>query len=453
MKIIIVGSGKVGETLVASLSKENHDITVIDTVQDVLTDIVENYDVMGVAGNGVSYSVLQDAGIDNADLLIAVTDSDEINILCCLIAKRIGNSDLGTIARVRSPLYRKEIGYIKNDLGISMVINPEKAAAEEISRILRFPSVDKIDTFANGKVEIVQYTILEGSPLCNKTLIEVARKVKTEVLICAVERGDTVWIPNGDFILRENDNISIVATQYNAKEFFNAIGVETHSVKSTMIIGGGRIAEYLAENMVRSGVSVKIIERDRKRCEELSEILPKATIINGDASNQAVLAEEGLEGVDSFVALTGIDESNIFLSLFAKNKTKGKIITKINRISYDDIIATFNLGSLISPKKITAEYIVRYVRAKQNSIGSNVLTMYKLIEDKAEALEFAINANSPIVGHKLSELKIKKNILIGCINHRGTVIIPNGSSVINAGDTVVVITTKQGLDDIKDILE
>lgn len=451
MRIIVVGCGKVGTTLIDSLSKEKHDITVIDTNSAVLSDVSNTYDVMGIVGNGVSYTVQMEAGIEQTDLLIAVTDSDEVNLLCCLIAKKAGNAS--TIARVRSPLYSREISYIKDELGLSMIINPEYAAATEISRILRFPSADKIDTFSNGRVEILKYLITENSIIKDCTLIEVSRKTKSDVLICAVERGDDVFIPNGNFILRANDKISIIAAPRNAKEFFAAIGEPSHQVKNTMIIGGGMIAYYLANQIISSGISVKIIEQDRKRCEELSELLPKAKIINGDASNQDVLNEEGVDGVESFVALTGIDESNIFLSLFARNKTKGKIITKINRIAYDDIISTFNLGSLISPKNITAEYIVRYVRAMQNSIGSNVLTMYKLIENKAEALEFEIGANSPVSDKELSKLKLKRNILIGSINHNGIISIPNGQSVIRTGDKVVIITTGQGLNDIKDILE
>ena len=334
-----------------------------------------------------------------------------------------------------------------------MTINPEYAAATEIARILRFPSANKIDTFAKGRVEILNFVIAENSILADKTLIDVSKSIKADVLICAVQRGDDVFIPNGKFILRAMDKVSIVASPLNAKEFFNKIGYDTHQVKDTMIVGGGMIGYYLAEQLIKMGISVKIIERDKERCEELSELLPKATIIHGDATNQDILIEEGITRCDSFVSLTGIDEGNIFLSLFAENCSSGKVITKINRITFDDIITTFNLGSLIYPKKITAEYIIRYVRAMQNTVGSNVETLYQLIENKVEALEFVIQNHSPIIGIPLQELTLKRNLLIGGINRRGRIIIPNGQTTIEVGDSVVVITSQKGLNDINDIFQ
>ena len=451
MKIIIVGCGKVGTTLTKQLSLEHHDITVIDKNSDAISDIMNEYDVMGVVGNGASYSVQKEAGIDETDLLIAVTHSDELNLLCCLMGKKAGNAN--TIARVRDPLYSKEVNYLKEELGLSMTINPEYAAATEIARLLRFPSANKIDTFAKGRVEILNFVIAENSILADKTLIDVSKSIKADVLICAVQRGDDVFIPNGKFILRAMDKVSIVASPLNAKEFFNKIGYDTHQVKDTMIVGGGMIGYYLAEQLIKMGISVKIIERDKERCEELSELLPKATIIHGDATNQDILIEEGITRCDSFVSLTGIDEGNIFLSLFAENCSSGKVITKINRITFDDIITTFNLGSLIYPKKITAEYIIRYVRAMQNTVGSNVETLYQLIENKVEALEFVIQNHSPIIGIPLQELTLKRNLLIGGINRRGRIIIPNGQTTIEVGDSVVVITSQKGLNDINDIFQ
>lgn len=451
MKIIIVGCGKVGTTLTKQLSLEHHDITVIDKNSEAIQDIMNEYDVMGVVGNGASYSVQKEAGIDETDLLIAVTHSDELNLLCCLMGKKAGNAN--TIARVRDPLYSKEVNYLKEELGLSMTINPEYAAATEIARILRFPSANKIDTFAKGRVEILNFVIAENSILADKTLIDVSKSIKADVLICAVQRGDDVFIPNGKFILRTMDKVSIVASPLNAKEFFNKIGYDTHQVKDTMIVGGGMIGYYLAEQLIKMGIAVKIIERDKERCEELSELLPKATIIHGDATNQDILIEEGITRCDSFVSLTGIDEGNIFLSLFAENCSNAKVITKINRITFDDIITTFNLGSLIYPKKITAEYIIRYVRAMQNTVGSNVETLYQLIENKVEALEFVIQNHSPIIGIPLQELTLKRNLLIGGINRRGKIIIPNGQTTIEVGDSVVVITSQKGLNDINDIFQ
>ena len=451
MRIIIVGCGKIGLSIIKQLVIEKHDITVIDKNADVINDITNNYDVMGLVGNGASYSVQKEAGVDRTNLLIAVTGSDEINLLCCLFAKKAGNCN--TIARVRDPLYSKEIQYIKDELGLSMIINPEYAAAVEISRLLRFPSADKIDTFAKGRVELLNLVITEDSPFVNKTLIEVAKRVLSDILICTVERGEDIFIPNGAFILRAGDKITIVASAVNSREFFTKIGYDTHQVKDTMIIGGGTMTYYLAELLLKMGIKVKIVEVNRDKCETLSENLPRATIINGDATNQEILIEEGINGCDSFVSLTGIDETNIILSLFAKTRTQGKIVTKIDRISFDDIINTFNVGSLIYPDKIAADYIVSYVRAMQNSIGSNVETLIKLNGGRVEALEFKILKGSPVIGIPLMQLNLKRDILIGCINRRGTIIIPKGQNTIEEGDTVIVVTTKSGLSDIKDILE
>ena len=452
MKIIVVGCGKVGLTLVKQLSAEKHDITVIDLRQEAVNEATNSYDCMGIVGNGASYSVQKEADIEHTDLLIAVAGSDELNLLCCLIAKKAGNT--ATIARVRNPVYSKEISYIQEELGLSMVINPEFASATEIARILRFPSADKIDTFAHGRVEILNFFIGENSPLKNMTLIDVGKKYNCEVLICAVERGDDAFIPNGPFLLRENDRVSFVASPRQAKEFFEKIGVDTHSVKNTMIVGGGMIAYYLGMLLRGQGISVKIIESDRARCEELSELLPKACVLYGDATNKEVLLEEGIESCESFVALTGIDEANIFLSMYAKSVSKAKkIITKINRISFDDMISSFQAGSIIAPKNITADYILQQVRLMKNTIGSNVKTLYKLVDGKVEALEFSINEKSALVGIPLMNLKLKRNLLIACINRGGVVITPNGQSTIQMGDTVIVVTTQKGVDDIKDILE
>ncbi|SHK07208.1 Trk system potassium transporter TrkA [Hespellia stercorisuis] len=451
MRIIIVGCGKVGRTIAEQLSEENHDIAVIDPNGVAIHDVTNNFDVMGVVGNGASYNVQMEAGIENADILVAVTGSDELNLLCCLIAKKAG--DCSTIARVRNPMYNKEINFIKEELGLSMTINPEFAAATEISRVLRFPSAIKIDTFAKGKVELLEFIINEDSMLHDISVADVTKKVKSDVLICAVKRGDEVVIPNGSFMLKENDVVSIVASPLNSGSFFRQIGVQTHQVHNAMIVGGGTIAYYLSEILLAMGIDVTIIEKDRERCEQLSELLPNAVIINGDATNQDILIEEGIEHCESFVSLTGIDEGNIFLSLFARNRSKAKIVTKINRISFDDIIHTFNLGSLICPKFITAEYIVRYVRAMQNTIGSNVETLYRIADSDAEALEFKIRENTPLVGIPLEELSLKDHLLIACVSRNRKIIIPNGKTQIAVGDTVIVVTTQKGLQDIKDILK
>lgn len=451
MRIIIVGCGKVGTTIAEQLVEEGHDISMIDMDGDAVTDIANRIDVLGVVGNGASYSVQKEAGIEDADLLIAVTGSDEQNLLCCLFAKKVGNCN--TIARVRNPLYSHEIGYIKDELGLSMVINPEFAAATEIARLLRFPSADKIDTFAKGRVEILKFVVQEGSVLEGRSLMEIGQKLNSGILFCAVERGEEVVIPKGDFVISGHDVVSVVASPKDAKLFFEKIGVETHQVKNALMVGGGTIAYYLAEQLIGMGIHVKIIEQNKERCEVLSELLPAAVIIHGDATNHDILVEEGIEKTEAFVSLTGLDEGNVFLSLYAKNCSKAKVVTKINRLSMEEVVSKFEIGSLIYPKQITVEYIIRYVRAMQNSVGSNVETMYRLIGNKVEALEFNIKEASRVVGKPIMELKLKKDILIACINHKGKIIRPNGKTEIHVGDTVIIVTTQQGLRDINDIVE
>lgn len=451
MQIIIVGCGKVGISITEALNREDHNITVIDTNSTVVTHATNTYDVMGIVGNGASYSVQMDAGIEDADLLIAATDSDELNLLCCLIAKKAGNCN--TIARVRNPIYNAEVNFIKEELGLSMTINPEYAAATEIARILRFPSAIKIDTFAKGRIELLKFKVQENSPLQGSNLMEISKKYRCDILICAVERKEEIHIPNGSFLLKQGDIITIVGSPKNAEAFFQKINVQTNQVKNAILIGGGNVSYYLAKQLLTMGISVKIIENNRTRCEYLSQMLPKAIIIHGDGTDKSLLFEEGLKKTEAFVSLTGLDEGNILLSLFAKNQSHAKVITKVNRISFDDVVNSFDLGSIISPKFITAEYITQYVRAMQNSIGSNVETLYKIIENKAEALEFFVREDAPIIDIPLEKLNRKDNLLIACINHKGMVVTPNGKSRIQVGDTVIVVTTNTGLRDIKDILK
>jgi trk system potassium uptake protein TrkA len=451
MQIIIVGCGKVGMSIAAQLSQEGHSITVIDDRSDVVHHASNLYDVMGVIGNGASYAIQMDAGIEKADLLIAATDSDEVNLLCCLIAKKAG--DCQTIARVRNPVYNNEISFLKEELGLSMVINPEFSAATEIARILRFPSAIKIDTFAKGRVELLKVKTDENSILDGIRLMDLSHRLHCDVLVCAVEREDETIIPKGDFVLKGGDILTIMASPKNAGEFFQKIGIETHQVKNTLIVGGGKIAYYLAEQLITMGIAVKIIEKNQERCEILSELLPRASVIHGDATDRSVLFEEGLAHAESFVSLTDMDEGNILLSLFAKSQSNAKIVTKVNRITFDEVVNGFNLGSIIYPKFITAEYIVQYVRAIQNSIGVNAETKYKIIENKAEALEFWIKEDSPVIGIPLAKLNIKDNVLIACINHKGRIITPRGKDIIQMGDTVIIVTTNTGLNDIKDILK
>lgn len=450
MKIIIVGCGKVGTTIAEELYHEGHDITVIDQNAATVQTITENIDVMGLTGNGAVYQVQIEAGIQDADLLIATTNSDELNMLCCLIAKKAGNCH--TIARIRNPEYANETRYIREELNLSMAINPELAAAKEVSRLIKFPSVIKIDTFAKGRVELMKFLIPENSVLHNIQIFEVATKLKCNVLICAVERGHDVIIPDGNFRLMSGDKISFIAAQGDAMHFLQQIGIVSKAIKSVMLVGGGKITYYLARMLDEAGIRVKIIEQDLNRCYELSELLPRAMIIHGDGSNQQLLLEEGIGQAEAFAALTGFDEENIMLSLYAATVTKAKLVTKINRIAFEDVIQQLNLGSIIYPKMITADTITQYVRAMQNSMGSNVETLYKIVAGKAEALEFRVGKDAPMIGIPLEKLNFKNNLLIACINRNGQIITPRGKDTIEVGDTVIVVTTHSGLNDLKDIL-
>lgn len=450
MQIIIVGCGNVGTTIAQQLSKEGHNITVIDMDGPKVEAVANHYDVMGIVGNGASFSVQNEAGIENADLMIAVTASDELNMLSCLIAKKAG--DCSTIARVRNPLYNKEIAFIKEELGLSMVINPEYAAACEIARLLKFPSAIKVDTFAKGRMELLKCKIKEGSVLHGRPLTYLSSGLHCDVLICTVQRGEEVFIPDGNFELREKDVISVVASPKNANEFFRKIGMAMNPIKSCMIIGGGETTYYLAQQLLPMGIEIKIIEQNKERCNELSELLPQALVIHGDGTDRNLLYEEGLPRIHTFVSWTSMDEENIMLSLFAKSVSKAKTITKVHRIDYDEIIDNLDLGSVLYPKNITAEYILQYVRARQNSIGSNIETLYQLIEDKVEALEFRVSEQSKLVGVPLKELRLKENLLIAGINRRRMIITPGGQDTIEVGDTVVVVTTNQGFHDLEDIL-
>ena len=451
MNIIIAGGGKVGLTLAEKLAAEGHSLTLIDQSQSVLNTAVAQLDAMGVSGNCASREVLLRAGVKDADLLIATASEDEVNLLCCLTAHGI-NDNLHTIARIRTPEYTDQVMTMRETFPLSLTVNPEKRAATEIERLLRYPGFLRRDTFAKGRVEILKFKLGEGSPLCDLKIADMSHKLNCEVLVCGVERGDEAVIPRGDFILKEGDKISIVDSYENVTDFFKKIGFKSQTIRDTTIVGGGETAYYLAKQLLTTGISVKIIEKDTKRCEELCELLPKATIINGDGTDTRVLMEEGLENSGSFVTLINIDEENIMLSLFAKSKTDGKIITKINKIAYDEVINGLDLDAIIYPKNITATYIVRFVRATNNSLGNNIETMHFILDGKAEALEFKIEKDSPVADITLEELSLKENVLIACISRGTKVFMPRGKDMIKAGDNVVVVTTSSGFEDIRDIL-
>ena len=450
MRIIIVGCGKVGTTLIEQLSREGHDITIIDRSAKLVQTLTDLYDVMGIVGNGASYSVQMEAGIENADLLIAVTESDELNLLCCTVAKRVG--DCAAIARVRTPDYSTEVGYLRDKLELAMIINPELATAREISRLLRFPAAIKIDPFSRGRVELLKFKVLPEFGLDGMSISQITDKYRCDILFCAIESKTTLSIPGGDHLVHNGDFVSIIATPKNTAQFFKKIGLKTHQVKNTLIIGGGTISYYLAKTLSDLKISVKIIDKNKERCEELSEMLPDATIICGDGTDRSLLLEEGLSSVESFVTLTNMDEENIFLSLSAKNLTQAKLIAKVNRLPYKDVIDDLDIGSVIYPKYITSDSILRYVRAMQNTIGSNVETLYHVLDNQAEALEFIIRDESPVVGIPLADLNLKPNLLVCCLTREGTVRIPRGQDSIQIGDNVIIVTTHKGLRDIRDIL-
>lgn len=451
MRVVIVGDGKVGHIITKQLSAEGHDIIVIDNNREALKHSSNTMDIICVEGNGASYAVQEKAEVSKADLLIAATSADEINMLCCLLGKKHGAKH--TIARVRNPEYFFQMDLLKEELGLSMTVNPELAAADEISRLLRFPSALKIESFAKGRVELVEFRISEHSSLDGLPLWALYKEYQVNILVCAVQRGDEVIIPSGDFILKCGDKINITASRAEITHFFRAIGSFRNKVKSVMIIGGGRLSYYLAKQLLSNNMRVKIIEKDRERCEYLCEELPNAIIIHGDGTDKEVLEEENLKKIDALVSLTGMDEENIIVSMYAKTKKVPNVIAKINKIAFDEILDSLKIDSVISPKAITANNIVRYVRAMQNSFGSNVETLHRIINDRVEALEFRVRENAGFIGVPLKELQTKDNLLIATIVRKGMIIIPGGNDTIEMGDNVVVVTTIRHLSDLKDILK
>ena len=453
MQIIIVGCGKVGRTLAEQLQEEDTDITLIDINPDRINEIIDEVDAMGVVGNGASINTLMEAGIETADILIAVTVSDEMNLLCCLIAQKTGHCH--TIARVRNPIYSKEIGFIKERLGVTMIINPELAAAQEISKLLRLPYAKKVDTFARGRVEMVKFRMHPELHMDGLKVADILSKMKCDVMICGVERlkERKVVIPNGDFILRDGDLVSMMAVPRETAKFFKKMGIPTHQVKSTLIVGGGMIAFYLAKQLLEMRVDVRIIEQNKERCEMLSEELPDATILQGDGTDKEFLLEEGLAHTESLVALTNMDEENLMLALLARKYSEAKLVAKVNRIHFEEVIDDLDIDSIIYPKNLAAEHIVRYTRAMQNSLGSNVETLYKVMDGAAEALEFVIREESHVTNRTLRELSLKDNLLVCYISRFGKLKMARGQDMLKVGDSVIVVTTHKGLNDITDILK
>lgn len=451
MRIIIVGCGKIGRKLVHELSEENHEITIIDINQQLVESTALKYDVLGIEGNGTSYKVLESADIEHADILIAVTYSDEVNLLCCLIAK---NARCQTIARVRNPIYLAESEKFRRQLGISLIINSELAAAREIKRLLQFPSAIDINSFSRGGIDMLTFRVKENSLFVGRRLRDLTELQKYQMLICVAERGNSIVIPNGDYMINTGDKLSFISRQGEAARIFKEIGTYSDSARTVLIIGCGQLGYYTAELLIEAGMYVKIIEVDRKRCEELSEQLPKAAIVCGDGSDQNILSEEHLESMDAIVAATNMDEENIILSLYAKDKVKKKVVTKMSHLSFSEVIDSLDLDSVINPKDIAAENILKYVRARSNTRkGSDIQTLYRLKEDRVEAIEFIVSEDSDIIGPTFSSLNFKPNVLVAGIIRDGRLIIPGGSDSFMAGDSVVVATTNKGYQTLEDILE
>ncbi len=450
LNIILVGCGKVGSTLVDRLTADDHDVTVIDQNPATIQSITDRYDVSGLVGNGASLAVLQEADIEHADVLIAVTKSDELNLLCCMVAKRAGHCDL--IARVRTPEYLEEADYFKEELGLAMILNPDQQAAQAIARILFTPTALSVDPFASGHADLIRLKLPADNRLVGKRIMDLEEDFLRATLICAVERGKEVFIPDGSFVLQSGDEIAFIVQRRKMRNFLHQIGFHSRRVRNTLLLGGGRCAYYLARALSEHGVAVTIVEKDAKRCVELSELLPKAVVINGNPSNVDQLREVGIDAAGSVVAMTDIDEENILLSLHAKEVSNAKLVTKVNRITFRSVIQELDLGSVVFPEYLTSEAIVAYVRTKAAQMHSDIEMMVRLFGERVEAVEFYVSDDAKVAGKTLAELKLKEHVLITCINRGGQIIIPRGDTTIAAGDTVIVTTTQEEFNKIDDVL-
>jgi len=451
MNIMIAGCGRIGKAIAGQLCEEKHEITMMDIHQDALTSATNSMDVIGYYGDCTSYRAQLEAGVEDADLMIAVTNQDEKNMLTCLVAKKAGRCR--TIARVRSPQYSQEIGYLREELGLSMAINPEFVAAAEIVRLIQIPSALEVDTFAKGRISLISLDVPDGSILDGMLLKDMPSKVGASALICIVERNGQFIIPGGFTEIRAGDRISVTLSLADVSDFLNKIGIRARRIRSVLIAGGGTIAYYLAKRLIELRIDVKIIEKDPERCDELAELLPKAMIIQGDATDKALLTEESAEDMDAVCALMAHDEENILLSLHMKKTSEAKVMTLVTRNSYEDIAGELPIGRIISPKKITAEYITRFVRSMHNEEDSDVIALYQMKKGKVESLEFSVGNDAKIIGKQLKDLNLKENTLLACIAREREIIRPGGRDMIMAGDSVVVVTTQKGLKSIDEILK
>ena len=451
MKIVIIGLGTIGQTILKSIDRVSNTITIIDQDREKIESLIERYDVFGVVGNGACRDIQNEAEVGSADLVIVLTRSDELNILACLVAKNIGAKN--TIARVRNPEYRSQIMDMKDSLGISMIVNPEMDTAREIFNLISLPSIAQIERFAKGRALLVEIVAEKDTLIIGETLISLGKKLKTKVLICAVQRGSEVIIPSGNFSIQEGDRIYFTADANSLGAFLNEIDFVRSPLKKVMIVGGDKTGFYLADALSSKGHKIKLVENDAKRAEELAVLLPHVTVIEGNGTQHDLLLEEGIEAMDAFVALTDVDEENMIVSMFANKMNVRKTITQISGDNLYAMLGELGIKNNVSPTNIVANRILSYVRALDNKRGSNVLTLYRLVNNQVEALEFAVRTQSKILDRPLKDLSLKKNCLIACIIRGETVIIPNGNSTIEIGDNVVVVTTHKNFDDLFDIFE
>lgn len=453
MRILVVGDGKLGHTLAEHLAKEGHDVVIVDRSDEVLQRSEDTLDVMCVKGNGANATTLMDAGADKADIIIAATAGDETNMLCCLIAKRLGAKY--AIARIRDPDFNESLNILQRELDIDMAINPERATAQEISRLIRFPFANNIESFAKGRVEMVEFRAQERDVVVGYPLKVLARKLQglPQVLYAAVEREGRVLIPNGDFVIHAGDRVHVAADMVTITAYFRFLGKNSLRVKNVMLLGGGRISYYLARMIAPMGVHVHMIEINGQKANMLSESLPEVNVIHGDGTDQELLEQEGLKQMDAFVALCDRDEENLMAGLFAVAQGVPKVIVKNNRVAYADIINAMGLDSIISPKSITCANILRYVRARANGMGTKVEKLYRLMDGKAEALEFIARASDPYIGIPLRDLSVRPGTLVAVIVRHGKVIVPFGNDHIESGDSVVIIACQSGIGDLNEVIK
>lgn len=455
MQIVVIGSGAIGSALVEVICKEGHNVTVIDDNATEITAVVNKYDVLGVTGNGSSVDVQKEAGVPGCDVLISVAQSDELNLLCCMIGKQLGAKH--TIARVRDPRYLKQTTFMSRNLGIDMIVNPEHEAAREAARLIRFPAAMKLDKFARGQVEVVEIHIGENHPLIGVALKDFKNKFNTNVLLCAAVRKNEAIIPGGNYVIQAGDSISVAGSRIDINDLFVKIGIIGKNIKHIMLIGGGRISRYLASQLTGTGYKLKIIEKNPASCDELAEMFPRATVIQGNAADPDLLDEEGLASSDACVIMTADDQTNLIISMFAASRDVKKIISKINTPTYLKLSENAGVDSNITPRFLVITKVLRYLRGLANrgekGWTSGIKSLHKIAENKVEALEFDVAADFPHIGIPLKDIKWKRNLLVVAVIREGAVIYAHGSTTLEIGDSVIITTTNEKLYDLSGALE